>query len=504
MNTRAWIDKLYLLAAVCACLTLCACGGDDETAQGPDLQAEYAVATVRDFPLAVRAKGELEAAEQVEIKVQVEGSTAISEIIPEGTAVEGPTYQMTSRGRKMIPGTLLATLGVEQIDEKIQEERLSVQQVRADAIAAEQEMSITISSAISSERAARVKLEQARLEQQKWESGTDPQKQRELKLALEKATRSLTQAERDLEDAKQLYEEKFISLAEKEDAEIALIEAKNALATAELNITVYDQFERPKEQQRVISDVEQAEAELARTLKKNEGDLARAKATLASKRGTLALREDRLEKLISQRRFTRIYAPRDGTVVYATSVGGRRRWSDPIRQGRQVRYNEPLIILPDTSRMIASIKVHEARIAQIAIGQDATIEIDARPGEPIRGKVIFKASNAEDPGWFNPTLREYIVRVELPSELDASLQPGMTCRGVILTGQVKDELSVPVQAVHTEGKDRFCYVPAGGDKWQRRPIEIGQSNESWVVVTEGLRPDDKVLLRNPQAAEIAQ
>src|SRR5690606_36138691 len=100
----------------------------------------------------------------------------------------------------------------------------------------------------------------------KWTSGDDPQRQQELQLALEKATRALERAKRDLELSEQLFAQKFISQNEYEDDQISLIESQSALATAQLNKAVYENYTRPKEKRRVELDVEQAKAELDRTL----------------------------------------------------------------------------------------------------------------------------------------------------------------------------------------------------------------------------------------------
>src|SRR6185503_17165833 len=102
---------------------------------------------------------------------------------------------------------------------------------------------------------AELKLGMAQLDISKWQKGSDPQKRRELNLALEKAKRTLVQAQRDKELSKQLYDEKFISQGELEDDEIKAIEAESALATAELDIKVYEQFTRPKEEKQALADV---------------------------------------------------------------------------------------------------------------------------------------------------------------------------------------------------------------------------------------------------------
>ena len=56
----------------------------------------------------------------------------------------------------------------------------------------------------------------------------------------------------------------------------------------------------------------------------------------------------KLAKIETQLSMTKIIAPRDGLVVYATSVqgGGRHRMSEPLQEGQAVRERQELIYLP--------------------------------------------------------------------------------------------------------------------------------------------------------------
>lgn len=494
--------RLCLMGLLIACtLNLTACDAVSNGSSEDEQQVEWIKVEVRSFPLTVRCKGELSAANQVEIKNEVEGRTTITEIIDEGAEVRGPRMHMTSRGREVIPGTLLLTLAADEIEEKILQAQENVLRARADYVAADEALAIKKNETETTEKQAKVKVDLARLDLEKWEKGTDPQEQRTLELAVETAKRNLTIAERDVEYSKQLYEEKFIALDELERDEIALIEAKNALATAELNVKIYDEFTRPKDRQKLMTDLEQAEAELDRTIRKNRSELTRLASDLEIKTRTLALREQRLTELLEQRRNTRVYAPADGSVVYATSVGPRWRRSDPLRKGREVRFNESLILLPDTSQMIAELKVHEQMIRRVEVGQKVNVKLNALADEVFEGKVIFKSLNAEDGGWWNQNLREYVIRVSLPANIDASLQPGMQCQGEVETGYVDSVLSLPVQVVYAEGSKHYVFRQGKDGRPEQHLVEIGRASETLVEVISGLDEGDEVLRRAPKPGE---
>jgi HlyD family secretion protein len=103
----------------------------------------------------------------------------------------------------------------------------------------------------------------------------------------------------------------------------------------------------------------------------------------------------------------------------------------------------------------------------------------------------------------NPDLREYAVRVELPEDAAGKLKPAMRATGEVTIGRVENTLAVPVQAVFTEGEDRFCYVPTMGGHVKKIPVSIGRANESFAEVTKGLSEGDRVLLRRPRPGEQA-
>jgi HlyD family secretion protein len=463
--------------------------GDDSQAAVSRDDSWYTVQN-RSFNLSIVAKGELEADKKVEIKSAVEGMSRIITVVDEGTTVK--------------KGDVLVELAQDTIIDKIQQEQLSVESARASAVAAEQTLDIQRNQAESDIKKASLDLDLARLDLSKWEQGTDPQRIRELKLSIDKAQRELVRTERDVELSKQLYAEKFISLSELEQDEIDAIEARSALATAELDLKVYESFTRPKEERQFQSDVEQKEAELTRTRSRNASELAQKETDLKSKTNTLRIREDNLKKLQAQLEATVIRAPEGGLVVYASSVGPSWRRQQAIAPGREVRFNEDIIILPDTRNMVAVLNVSEALIGQVSPGQRATISVDSQSGPPIEGTVKQVGVMAQSGGWMNPDLREYSVRVVLPENAGTEMKPGMRANGEIMTGRVDNAIAIPVQAVFTEGDTHFCYVPASGGKVQRQTVTLGQANESFVAITTGLNPGDRVLLRRPKPSELSK
>ncbi|HEX8530137.1 MAG TPA: hypothetical protein VF646_08935, partial [Cytophagales bacterium] len=72
---------------------------------------------------------------------------------------------------------------------------------------------------------------------------------------------------------------------------------------------------------------------------------------------------------------------------------------------------------------------------------------------------------------------------------------------LVLTGQVKDALFIPLEAVHTQG-DSLTYVfRMDGGSMVRQQVRLGQTNENEVVVLDGLKESEEVYLSVPKDAE---
>ncbi|MEM9913541.1 MAG: efflux RND transporter periplasmic adaptor subunit [Planctomycetota bacterium] len=485
-----WLVGLAALVglAVLATVLIGGSGADEAEAAGFEGDIDWYRVQPRSFALTVTESGDLDAAERLEIKSKVEGRPEIITLVEEGSQVKA--------------GDVLVTLDSDELRTKIDEAILAVEKARTDEIFARRGLEIERNEARSRQSVAEVNLALAELELAKWQEGVVPQVRRELDLALQKAQRQVERTKRDFEISEALYAQKFISLNDLEDSEIAQLEAADALLTAELNLSVYDEYTYQTEQQQMLSDLDQAKSDLEREIAKNESELARQEADLSSKTQTLQLRQEKLDDLEEQLEASRIISPQDGLVVYGTSVG-RRSWrNEPMAEGRQVRFNETILYLPDIRQMIANLAVAEAYEPLVKVGQKVRVSVDARPGEVFEGVIDKTTPLTESGGWLNPGQREFTARVLLPSDLEADLKPAMRCTGEITVGRVDNALAVPVQAVFTEGDQHFCYVPAGSGRVKKQNIEIGRASETLVEVTTGLTTGERVLLRNPLPGEL--
>lgn len=442
------------------------------------------------FNIVIPASGELGTEQQLEIRNQLEVRALITEIVSEGSFV-----------RK---GEILLRLADDEILDKIKDSEDKVKTAESDVISAEQTLAIRQSTMASDIEKADLEIEIARLGMQAWEEGELLSKRQSQQLSIETAKINSERLQKRFEEAKSLVEDGHISNDEFDQDRIKMIEADAKVKEVELAQKVYEQYTIKQERAQKESSVEQSNAEKGRIRQRHLAEIVKIEADVESARFKLETARERLADLRTQLDACIIMAPSDGLVVYASSLSGERRGrgdEPPPQVGTELRQNELVIVLPDTSRMIASLKVGEALSGRVRPGQPVVVFSDSRPGDPVDGTVLGVSVLAEGGGWRDPNRRDYTVRVELDVEPDFGLKPSMRCRGEILLGRVDDAVNVPIQAIFRKGPLAFVYVPEEGG-FAQKEVRIGRSSELLVEVQEGLEEGDSILLRRPSPGEI--
>jgi HlyD family secretion protein len=397
-------------------------GGDGANVtqvRGPDMGHARKTA----FEISTTAVGELEAKKNVELRNPLEDTATIVTIVDEGSAVRA--------------GDVLIQLNSDPIKTRVDEETLRVESGRAELVAAQNEYDIQVNENASRLRDAHLKVELAEIALRQWEEGDLKKKLQSLDLEINRATLELDRLAEKLLNSEEVYAARYMSKDERDRDEVAYIQAIAAYKDAILALDVYDQYEVVAERKQKESDVQSARDELERIQLDNAIELASKQANLNNKRTSLSILEAKLEKLKAQYAAATIRAPQDGLVVYATSLergGWGGRGEGPLQIGQQVYPNQLMMILPDTSSMVAAVRVQESLAGRVRPGQPATVKIDAAGGRMFRGSVESIGVMAETGGWRDPNLREYTVRIAVDPD-GADLKPAMRAEASNHAGQ---------------------------------------------------------------------
>ncbi len=449
-----------------------------------------------DFDITTTCSGELRAKNQIEIRNTMEIETTIVEIVAEGITVK--------------QGDVLIRLNSEPIQTRLEEESLLLESAKSGLVEAEQGYQIQVSENDSATRQADLKLALAELDLDQWKQGEVESKKQELDHALDRAEKDEVRLKEKLDKSVALEKKGYYSLDQLKQDDLAHEQAVAALEKARLDKQVYWSFQHPKDKRKKESDVEEARAEKDRVLHQNESKMASKEADRNNKRQVLVIRQQKHTKAKEQLNASTIKAPNDGLVVYSTSMESGMRWGNddgPLQVGKKVYPNELLIILPDTSEMVAAVKVHESLAGRIHPGQTATIKVDAAGEKRFTGKVESIGILAEQTSrWMDPNLREYTVKLSVDtSGLDGrahGLKPSMRAEAEVYLGKAADVVTVPIQAVFSDGLVRYVHTPSTSGRYLKRPVSIGQRSDRFAEVRVGIQPGQQVLIRKPEPAEV--
>ncbi len=198
-------------------------------------------------------------------------------------------------------------------------------------------------------------------------------------------------------------------------------------------------------------------------------DTARAQVEAAEKRVAQGVAQVRRSRDALSK--TEITASMDG-VVTRLSV----REGEMVVMGVQNQPGTILMTLSDLSSLNAEVKVAEADVLRLKLDQPAFVTLEAVPGREIPGRVVEIGASALPTAGAGAAAREFRVVVRL-QEPGPDLRPGLTCDARILAGEVRNALTVPLQAVvlrpGPDGKDRTGVFTVRDGKVRFTPVETG-------------------------------
>lgn len=159
-----------------------------------------------------------------------------------------------------------------------------------------------------------------------------------------------------------------------------------------------------------------------------------------------------------------------------------------VEEGEAVNPGQPLFRVVNTGilKLAGQVPVDEA--ARVSEGQPVEFALSAYPGRVFRGRVARVEPTAD------PRTRQVGVYVQLPNQ-DQSLVGGLFATGRIATGGTASSVTIPVQAVRTQGQEKFVFVVENGTV-ARRPVTTGIRNESRgvVAITSGLQGGETIVV----------
>ncbi|MCP4455319.1 MAG: HlyD family efflux transporter periplasmic adaptor subunit [Planctomycetes bacterium] len=499
--------------------------------------------TVRqdDLIVTVSEGGSIRAHSSIQYKCEVErrgAEVTILKIVPAGTYV---TQEDVDNGM------VLVQLDSSQLEDQLVQEQMELTQDRENASAADEAYKIQGIQNESDIAQGKLKIRFALLELQKYlgvelagqltadvnsvtdltahvapviaQAVKDPNllgksgAAQEFKAAGDKidlAVGGLKKALATYEGTQKLHDANYVSDLELQSDELSVDSSTFNQENANIDLDLLWRFDFPMAAEEKLSNYIEALRDLERTHAECRSMLAQAQAKLSSANQQYQHQEERFQELEQQIEYCVMRAKAPGLVIYGSGDSGdafrmmRGRsgggGSGIIAEGEAVYQGQALISMPDTAAMVAEIGVHETEVDKVRAGQAATIVMDAFPDQILKGEVLEVAPLPDQSRSFmSPDLKVYKTLVRIDGTHDF-LRTRMSCKVTMLAQKIVDAVIVPIHVVANRQNEKVVYVPKSSGS-EKRVVETGAFNDTFVEIKSGLEPGEKVLLNPPLFAE---
>jgi multidrug efflux pump subunit AcrA (membrane-fusion protein) len=393
-----------------------------------------------DLRVTVTEQGTLESSNNTEIKCKVRGFSMVTWVIPGGTLVE--------------PGDELVRL-----DTKVIEEQVSLAKTNTHIAIAELERS-------------KANVARADIAIDAYEEGRFRSDLESLEKQLESAKRNLRVARKMLDRSEALFKQGYVTELEVQGNAFTVTQAELELKVKETEIKVLEEYTRQMR------------------LEELHGNLTAGRSKLAADEAGLDMEMKRLKRAEEELAACVIRAEKGGLVIYPSAAAWKR--TPDITEGATVRKDQVLLLMPDLTKMQVLVGIHESMVDSVRPGLPARVTL---PDRTLDAEVTSVASVTKPAGWWTGNVVKYDTIVELPSV--PGLKPGMSAEVEVLLALHENVLKIPVAAVVETNEGDFCWVKTA-EGTQRRPLQLGDSNDVFIVVESGVKEGDEVVL-NPTA-----
>jgi multidrug efflux pump subunit AcrA (membrane-fusion protein) len=394
----------------------------------------------------ITERGEIQSASNVEIRCEVQSrnmsGTTILEIIPEGAYVK--------------EGEILVKLDSSALKTEETQQQIACNTSEAGLIQ------------------ARNTYETAKIAKQEYLDGKYLQDKQTIEGEILVAKEDERRAKQFLDYSRMLFSKGYVTKLQLEADAFACDKAEMARKTAVTKMKVLEDYTKAKMLVQLESDIKTGEAKLKSEEHSHQLDLEK-----------LALIQGQIEKCV-------IKAPGPGQVVYANNNERQGGTEIVIQEGSLVRERQVLIRLPDPKNMQVKAKINEAKIALVAVGMPVTIRLDAFPDRDLTGTVEKVNEYPAPTGWFNSSIKEYETRITIDKPTEG-MRPGLTAEVKIRVAHLTNVVQVPVQSVLEHGDRHYCLLYRAGN-WETREVEIGATNDKFVILRSGVKPGEEVVL----------
>jgi len=432
----------------------------------------------RDVTIKLSVLGELRALDSATISAQNLGIPIIY-LIPEGTHVQ--------------QGDLLVRLDPSRYEVAFEESRATLQVAQADRQKAEKDLEALRQRLLAEIARFEAEIYLAQLDLEDLKKKPLPDELENARFELEKAKTTFDFAEKRRNLLPELVDKGYIPRSMVEEAELKYVETKATLQSTQFMFNKVAAGATRAELDRAQLRLKQAQFALDKARSGMQAQLQAFEATVEREQANVERAKSLIETAKVKLKRTELHAPREGLVVYA--LVGREKAGEKVQPGMIPLDGQPILYLPDLSTMVADTEVNEIDLGKIKKGGPVEVRLETYPETVFQGKILYISSLAQiKRGQTGTTsgVKVFDVTVQIEGK-DPRLRPGLTANLDIIVDQQQDVISVPLSAVVSHKGAQVVFVFDAG-KPEERKVVLGPSNAHNVIVREGLRSGELVLL----------
>ena len=219
--------------------------------------------------------------------------------------------------------------------------------------------------------------------------------------------------------------------------------------------------------------------------------MAQKQAAIAAAQSRIQEAAARLELAKQQLARCEVRAEVPGIVVYKDVFFGSEQRKPQV--GDQVWANQPLVILPDISRMEVETRVRETDVHKVERNQKVEVRVEAYPDLRLTGTVTLVGTLAQEEKERRGT-KFFSVRGADQGERAAAAARHDGARRDRGRGAPAGALRPARGRLRADGRS---VVYLAGRRPRAREVVLGPSNADFVVIEKGLARGERVLLRDP-------
>ena len=428
----------------------------------------------------VTETGALESTKTVDGVCELIGSqNKIIQLVPEGSHVN--------------KGDIVCRFDSGEIEKNIAQQEIKAKQALSKIETSKQEVEIAKNKGESDIIAAELEYQLAKLDLEMYQKGTYLAETDKIRGTIGLNEKNLREAENKRDQVTALMKKGFKS---PQDLRVAVADVDGlevSLRGVTQELKVKTDYEYKRKSTEFSSKTDQAQKKIEQAKATLRAQMAKAESELDAAKATHSIEDQQLKEFLRQKEKTVIQADQKGIVAYAND-----RWYDPssaIREGAMVYSRQRVFSLPDMTSMQVKVNIHESLVKKIKPGLTAEIRVEAFPNIVLVGKVKSVSNLADSSrGWSSGGVKEYPTVVTVEGMPKVELKPGMTSEVKVLVNEIPDATLVPIGAVAEHKGEFFAFVEQADGKTETRKVKVGETNDKFVQILEGLKEGENVAL----------